>query len=172
MKKIHFMFKVPRACYLAFSGGIDSIVLLNILLAKKIDVTLLTVDHLTEFSSIEVEFCKEIARQYNLNYEIFHLKEFDKSNSLEAFWSAERNKIFQSMGAPVCTGHHLEDALEWYLMSTFQGCPKLLNYSNQNVFRPLLFTEKKTIIEYANDRKLKYLTDPTNLDATFNLRYL
>jgi len=170
MSKIHFLFKAPKECYLAFSGGIDSMVLLHLLLSKKVKVTLLTVDHLTEFSKQEVEFCKATAIKYGLEYLTFVIKTFDKSNSLEAFWSNERNNIFQSMDKPVLTGHHLDDACEWYVMTSMQGCSKLLNYNNKNVYRPMLITDKKAIIEYANYYNLTYLTDPTNSDNDFNLR--
>ena len=54
--KINLFRTPPACCYLAFSGGIDSVVLLDILLRKRINVTLLTVDHNTEFSKVELHF--------------------------------------------------------------------------------------------------------------------
>lgn len=168
--KINVFKTLPKECYLAFSGGIDSVVLLHILLRKKIKVTLLTVDHNTEFSKVETKFCAKTARECGLEYSIFKIPQFDKTTSLEAFWSRERNAIFQSMDKPVFTGHHLSDATEWYMMTSCQGLSKLLNYNNKNVYRPLLLSSKKLIIEYANHFNLKYLTDPTNYDTDFNLR--
>lgn len=168
--KINVFKTLPKECYLAFSGGIDSVVLLDVLLRKKISVTLLVVDHNTEFSKVEVGFCKKIAKQFGLEYKEFNIPLFDKSTSLETFWSRKRNDIFQSMDKPVMTGHHLSDATEWYMMTSCQGSSKLLNYNNQNVFRPFITTSKNEIIKYANHFGLKYLTDPTNNDTDFNLR--
>lgn len=168
--KINVFRTLPRQCYLAFSGGIDSVVLLDILIRKRISVTLLTVDHNTEFSKTEIKFCKEIAAQFGLDCITFKLPEFDNSTSLESFWSRKRNAIFQSMDKPVLTGHHLSDATEWYLMTSCQGKSRVMAYENNNVIRPLLTTPKKKIIEYANFYRLKYLTDPTNADNSFNLR--
>ncbi len=168
--KINLFRTVPRECYLAFSGGIDSVVLLDILIRKRIKVTLLTIDHNTEFSKTEIEFCKEVAAQFGLEYKTFKLPEFDGSTSLEAFWSRKRNAVFQSMDKIVLTGHHLSDATEWYLMTSCQGNGRIMAYQNNNVIRPLLTISKKKIIEYANFYRLKYLTDPTNADNSFNLR--
>jgi tRNA(Ile)-lysidine synthase len=170
MSKLHFLSRPNKDVYLAFSGGIDSVALLHTLLRRKYIVELLTIDHGNEFAKQEVEFCKKTAQSLGLEYMIFAIPEFDKSTSLEAFWSVHRNDIFQSMDKQVCTGHPLDDAVESYLMSTFQGTPKLLEHINRNLHRPLITNTKQAIIEYANQYNLTYLTDPTNADPTFNLR--
>jgi tRNA(Ile)-lysidine synthase len=170
MSKIHFLSKPNKDVYLAFSGGVDSVVLLHALNRRKYNVTLLTIDHGNEFAKQEVEFCKKTAKELGLEYKIFTIPDFDKSTSLEAFWSNHRNDIFQKMDKMVVSGHHLNDACEWYLMSTFQGTPKLLEHINRNVHRPMITNTKKVIIEYANKYNLTYLTDPTNADTTYNLR--
>ncbi len=170
MSKIHFLSKPDKDVYLAFSGGVDSAVLLHALMRRKYNVTLLTIDHGNEFAKQEVEFCRKTAKELGLEYKIFTIPDFDKSTSLEAFWSNHRNDIFQNMDKMVTVGHHLNDALEWYLMSTFQGTPKLLEHINRNVHRPMITNTKQVIIEYANKYNLTYLTDPTNADITYNLR--
>jgi tRNA(Ile)-lysidine synthase len=155
---------------LAFSGGVDSTVLLNILLEKKIDVTLLTVDHGTDYSFTEVEFAFETSVRHGLEIVFKDIPKFDKSTSLESFWSRKRNLIFQSMDKPVLTGHHLNDAVEWYFMTFCQGNARVIHYQNENVLRPLIITPKEKIIKYAEERKIEHLTDPTNSDSDFNLR--
>lgn len=175
--KIQFLFKPPKVCYLAFSGGIDSMVLLHVLLSRDYDVTLLTVDHGNDFAKLELEFCIQTAKSLSLPYVTVKIPVYDKETSLEAkrtsreaFWSKYRNDVFQDMDKPVLTAHHLNDAVTWWVMSTMQGCPKLLNYNNRNIFRPLLGNTKKQIIEYANYHKLTYLTDPSNEDPQYCLR--
>lgn len=162
--------KPPKDIYLAFSGGVDSVVLLHNLMRRGYNVTLLTIDHGNEFAKQEVEFCERMASNYDLQYKTFTIPAFDKSTSLEAFWSMHRNQIFQSMDKPVLVGHHLDDAVESYLMAACQGTNRLLDPTNRNVYRPMIINTKKTIIEYANRHSLMYLTDPTNLDPEFNLR--
>lgn len=160
----------PKDVYLAFSGGVDSVVLLDALLSRKVNVTLLTIDHGTEFSKQEIEFACKVSEIYNLQLITTKIADFDKSTSLESFWSRQRFDIFQRMSMPVLTGHHLDDAVEWYVMSSMQGQSKVLDYQSGNVLRPMLLNSKEDIIKYANKSNLYYLTDPTNSDTSFNLR--
>lgn len=169
MKLTHFS-KLPPEVYLAFSGGIDSCVLLHNLIKRKIGVTLIYIDHKDQCSIKERPFAISTAKQYGIELDIYEIPEFDKTTSLECFWSRARDEIYQSLDRPVLTGHHLDDAIEWYVMSTFQGTPKLLNYSNKNVLRPMLGIRKETINKYLDFFKLDCLFDETNLDTSFNLR--
>lgn len=168
--KITFFRPSPRDVYLAFSGGVDSAVLLKLLSVKKIKVTLLWIDHYTEWCVQEEEFAREAAKEYGIPLVVRSIGKEQVNTSLEAFWSVERDKIYQSMDKPVLTGHHLNDAVEWYLMSTFQGTPKLINYQNRNVIRPLLLTKKQSIIDFAMNHSLSFISDPSNQDSGFNLR--
>lgn len=168
--KITFFRPSPRDVYLAFSGGVDSAVLLKLLSVKKIKVTLLWIDHYTEWCVQEEEFAREAAKEYGIPLVVRSIGKEQVNTSLEAFWSVERDKIYQSMDKPVLTGHHLNDAVEWYLMSTFQGTPKLINYQNRNVIRPLLLTKKQSIIDFAMNHSLSFISDPSNQDPGFNLR--
>ena len=97
MAIIHFLSRPNSHVYLAYSGGVDSVVLLHTLLRRKYNVTLLTVDHNTEFSKVEVEFSRKTAQRLGIPVQIFNIPEFDRSTSLEAFWSVHRNAVFQSM---------------------------------------------------------------------------
>lgn len=168
--KICFIRTPPRECYLAFSGGVDSVVLLKLLLSKKIDVRLLWINHRTTWCETEYRFAVNVANEFRLKLRIEVIESYDKSTSLECFWSRQRNKIYQSMDRPVLVGTHLDDNVEWYIMSTFQGQPKIIDYRNGNILRPLILVEKSKIIEYSNFYGLEYLSDPSNLDNNFNLR--
>ena len=168
--KLTFFAKPPQDVYLAFSGGVDSSVLLHNLVKRGICTTILHVHHNTDWCDVELAFAKKEAKRIGLGLVEKRIPRFDKSVSLESFWSKHRNAIFQDMDKPVLTGHILDDAIEWYLMSTCQGTVKLLNYQNRNVLRPLLGTRKSQIYKYAEYFDIKYLTDPTNEDQEFNLR--
>lgn len=168
--KFAYAKKVPKEVYLAFSGGSDSAALLHSLISKNKKVTLLCIDHNTEWCKKEIEFAIKVSNKLNINCLIYKIPEYDKSTSLECFWSKERNKIFQSMDKPVVTGHHLDDAVEWYIMSTFTGTVKVMDYQNQNVIRPLITTSKIKILEYIKVFNIEHLVDPTNINSDFNLR--
>lgn len=168
--KICFIKSAPKKCYLAFSGGVDSVVLLDLLLSKKVDVTLLWVNHRTDWCSTERNFVLKTSLKYKIPFVDFIINPFDKSTSLESFWSRQRKDIYQSMDKPVLTGLTLSDNVEWYIMSSMQGQSKIINYQNNNVYRPLIITPKEKILQYANENDLDYLSDPSNSDPDFNLR--
>lgn len=168
--KLTYFSKPPQDVYLAFSGGIDSVALLHNLIKRKFKVTLLHVHHNTKWCDEERNFAIDTAKECGIDLVTFTIPKYDKSTSLESFWSKHRNDIFLSMDKPVLTGHNLDDAIEWYMMSTFQGTVKLLNYQNRNILRPMLGIRKADIVKYVDFFKLKYLEDPTNEDLNFNLR--
>lgn len=150
--------------YIAFSGGVDSVVLTHYLLSKGVNVKLLYIDHLDNWSKTEMLFARQFSNRYNLKLKIYSIeREPMIGDSKEAIWSKERDAIYQQMDYVVLTGHHLDDAVEWYLMTTLgQGNPYLMNHRVGNVIRPFLITKKSDILEYAIDHKLEYLSDPSN----------
>lgn len=169
--KIHFFSELPKKCYLAFSGGVDSVVLLDTLLRRNYEVTLLFVHHNTDFSDIENKFVIKTSIERNLYIAQASISPHNhKCLSLEAYWSEERNKVFQSMDLPVYTAHHLDDCVESYVMTSMQGCSKLILPRNGNVYRPMILTPKENIIAYASEKNLLYLTDPSNFDTKISLR--
>lgn len=172
MIKLPFVDRPNRSVYLAFSGGVDSVVLLHILTKRGFDVTLLNINHLNQWSDVERNFTIKTSEQYNIPavYKSIEPRSSESKTSLESYWSTQRNKIFQSMDKMVLTGHHLDDAVEWYLMSTMTGTVKILSARNNNVFRPMIVNTKERILEVAKESNLSYLTDPTNDDVNFNLR--
>ena len=152
--------------YVAFSGGVDSVVLTHYLLQKGYNIILLNIDHLNDWSKIEKDFTIKFGVKYNLPCRLFSInRQPITGESKEAIWSKEREAIFQQLEYNVLTGHHLDDAVEWYVMTTLgQGKSYLLNYQNENIFRPLLLVKKEDIIEYAVKHNLDYLVDPSNLE--------
>lgn len=168
---IHYVIQPPKDVYLAFSGGVDSMVLFLSLLRKKHKVTLLFIDHQNGFSDVEHEFAKKISNQYNVPLKYVPIEPYtDTSLSREAYWSRKRFDVFQQQDKPVVVGHHLDDAVEWYVMSSMQGCSKLLDPITGNVIRPMLTNKKVDIIIYANAYNIPYITDPSNSQPSYCLR--
>ena len=72
-------------------------------------------------------------------------------------------------------GHHFDDNLETYLMRKINGSNlnglesinKITYFNNIQILRPLIEIDKKSILTFNKNNKLKYLTDPTNNDINY-----
>lgn len=164
--------KLPKDVGVAFSGGIDSSVLLDVALRLNKNVTILTFDHSNEQSAKEVYHAIEIKKMYGLPINIeASLEQPKKGDSKEAFWSNQRNEWFNTLDMPVLTGHNLNDVAEWYLMTAAIGKGgQYMNYSNKNVRRPLIVTPRVVIENYVEKYKLNVIVDESNADIDFARR--
>lgn len=171
--KLNTFRTLPRFVGIAFSGGIDSVVMMHVALSLNRYVSLYTFDHGTETSAEEKEFANYTARKYcvPVSFQVSPV-EMQNGDSKERFWSEARNNWFHSFsGCLIATGHHLNDVAEWYLMTALTGNGGfIMNYANKNVIRPLITTPRSKIEEYAEYHKLEYIKDPTNDDIDFNKR--
>jgi len=61
MKKIHFFRSQPEKVIVAFSGGMDSMVLTDLLITRNRKPTLLVVDHLDDYAKEEVSFATHVS---------------------------------------------------------------------------------------------------------------
>ena len=174
MIKASFIPKEPF--YLAFSGGTDSLVVAHFLSQSHASkMTLLYVNHGTEFGQFSENKVKDLAQSLNLPLDIYHVtQEPNKGQSLEEFWRNERMSIFHAQNRPVVTAHHLDDCLETWIFSSLHGLGKIIPLYNKNIVRPFLLTKKKDLERYAERKGIIPLEDPSNLDVRFarnNIRH-
>lgn len=148
--------------FLACSGGVDSMVALDFLLKGKRRPDLLYVNHGTEHGKEAEEFVHRRAVELSLSTRIWNLGPCPSHLSEEEYWHIERYKCFHAMGKPVITAHHLDDAVEWWIMSALHGNPRLTPVTNKNVIRPFLFATKNDIHDWAARHNVKWVEDPTN----------
>ena len=90
--------------------------------------------------------------------------------SKEEDWRTARYKFFTSLDELVCTGHTLDDMVEWYLFTSLMGEGRYMEYAHSNVVRPFICTKKSDILEYAIKHNISWLEDPSNKDANFAAR--
>lgn len=169
MRKINVVKTLPESMFVAFSGGVDSVVMADVARKRGVDVTLAFYHHGNAFADTEQAFAEEYA--HNNRYKIVLSRCTDKlSGSKEKFWRDSRYSWFKSISGCVATGHNLDDAVEWYLMTALQGRGQYMTYSHANVIRPMLTTKKMHILEYAKYMNLKWLEDPSNSNESFTTR--
>lgn len=166
----------PVAYVVAVSGGVDSVVLLDIL-AQRWPAERLLVAHfdhgIREDSADDRWFVEALARSYGLRF-AFDEGQLGKETS-EALARDKRyeflRRVKQAHGAShIVTAHHQDDLLETAIINMLRGTGrKGLSslQSNGELYRPLLETPKAHIVTYANKRGLRWREDSTNSDPRY-----
>jgi tRNA(Ile)-lysidine synthase len=165
---LRFIGDLPRKCTVAFSGGIDSVVISDFLLNGKRDLELAFFHHGTVNSDRAEAFVQCFAEERKVPLRIGRINS-QKSRDLspEEFWRNERYTFLDSLGGPVVTGHHLGDAIETWIFTSLHGESKLIPYSRGAVIRPFLVTPKEEIREWAARRGLSWIEDESNSDPKY-----
>jgi tRNA(Ile)-lysidine synthase len=169
---IKLLGKIPEYLTVAVSGGIDSMTLVDFL-SKKHDVTMAFFHHGTETSDRALEFLIQYSEEKNLALIFDHIKaERDPTESQEEFWRKSRYEFLDRIPGPVATAHHLDDCVETWIWSSLHGCPKLIPYERNNVFRPLLLTPKKDLEKWCVKNSVPWIEDSSNVNTKFTRNYI
>ena len=169
MSKWTYTESVPQTLYVACSGGVDSVATAAILSEWR-TVTLLHFSHDDHAHKHELEIVSELAHSLGVKLLTQHQTTDLLQGNREAQWRDARYAWFDSFNAPVATGHTLDDAVEWYLMTCLRGRGEFMPHKRNQVFRPFLLTEKSKLVDYCKLRNLKWWEDPGNHNPDFSLR--
>ena len=178
----------------AVSGGVDSVVLLDILynLSQKIGFNL-SVAHFNhkirpKTSDIDEQFVINLSKYYKLEVHTASgkVKEYAKKNAISVETAARvlRYNFFEKVSRTInadllATAHTQDDNTETFFMNIFRGSgltglsgiPRVRQLiKNVRVIRPLIDISKNDLIEYAKLRNLQWREDESNdwLDYTRN----
>ena len=175
-EKSHFL--------LAVSGGIDSMVLLD-LFQKNHELLNFSVAHInhnyhSESNRIE-NFVKTECDKKQCRLIIKSLQSTNITSNIESQLRELRYNKLEQIRAEInadfiVTAHHADDQVETILMKILnssgldglQGVRKV----NQKIIRPLHNISKKQIIDYAKSNSVNFIDDPTNLDSMFTRNFL
>lgn len=161
------------------SGGVDSVVLLDILakLQKKLGIRI-AVAHvnygLRKESDRDHKFVKELAKKYGLPF-------FDKKVKLIGSNIEEKARdIRYGFFNEICeqknidkkaVAHHRNDLVETFFLNLSRGSGLTglvsMKPKSGDLIRPLLFTTRKEIESYARENKINFVEDVTNEDLAF-----
>lgn len=169
---------------LGYSGGPDSKALLMLLLACEIDVQIAHVDHgWREESKDEAEAIKQEAKSLGVtaHFRTLSTPDFVPGNA-ENQARDHRLEFFSEIYAlydcqALVLGHHADDQAEVILKRLFEGASLFslgglaaeAEVRGMRIWRPLLHTPKKKILEWLEEQHLSYFVDPTNV-GSHNLR--
>lgn len=165
---------------LAVSGGVDSMVLLD-LLSKLPDVSLVVAhfNHGIRADSAKDEtLVTAAAKKYDLALELGHGNlgaDASEATAREARYKF-LNLVKQNHQADaIITAHHQDDLIETAVINILRGTgPRGLAAmaNNPNVLRPLLGVPKPTILAYAQKNKITWHEDSTNQDEKYLRNYI
>lgn len=159
----------------AVSGGVDSVVLLD-MVAKKHPKDQLVVAHFEhgirgEESKNDERFVKLLAQKYGLEY-IVENGELAK-NASEAEAREKRydflHRAAEKYSGQIVTAHHQDDLIETVALNIQRGTGwrGLTPLADIRIIRPLLGRNKKSIYDYALRNNLEWVEDSTNASDAY-----
>jgi tRNA(Ile)-lysidine synthase len=160
----------------AVSGGLDSVVLLDLLVATKGwhggGLSVVTVDHGTRSgSAADADFVESLAEDYALE-----VRRVDLSLGAEASEQLCREHRFRAFEAleteRVALAHHGDDQAETVLLQLVRGAGSKglsgMRYRRGPYVRPLLGCRRSELLAYAEWRGLSWREDPSNQSDRFH----
>ncbi len=177
------------ACYLvAVSGGVDSRVLLHLLLRNGFsNLVLCHLDHRLRGSESDADahLISRLAARLTLPLYLRTVTEWPAKRSLETAARQARHRFFagaarQYRAAGVFLGHQANDQVETFLFNLFRGTASLGNAGMQFrstididgqqvlLLRPLLSVWKTDIYAFAKACRLRYREDQSNQESVFS----
>lgn len=170
----------PGKYIVAVSGGVDSMVLLDLLSKKpELDLIVAHFDHgIRQDSDQDAVLVKRVAEKLQLKFEL-------KRGNLGSAASEEtardaRYKFFQGLKRKyqadgIITAHQKDDVIETAIINIIRGTgPRGLSAltSSKTITRPLLHVTKAEIKKYALANKIPWREDSTNEDTKYLRNYV
>lgn len=172
---------------LAISGGVDSVVLLHLLVSAGQKPILAHVNYglRGNESNEDADFVNALAKTYNLVLETLVIdteQAFgnaqnlqDTARKLRYNWFDELKQKHGCQG--VLAAHHLDDKLEGFLMSwlrggTVQGLIGMKERRQDGLLRPLLPFAKADLLDYAARNGLAWREDASNAKDLYTRNFL
>jgi len=177
-----FSFLKSKKLLIAFSGGLDSLVLSHLLSVLKYDISLAHCNFRLRGieSDIDEKFALQKAKGLDIKYYVnrFDTSDYAKKNKLSIQMAARelRYTWFQEIMQDndydyLLTAHHADDNLETFLINLSRGTglegltgiPEI----NQKIIRPLLVFSKIQLEKYAKAKQLRWREDISNADTKY-----
>ena len=174
------LFTKTEPIIVALSGGVDSMVLFDMIYKLNKNIVIAHVNHNKRDESIlEYEYIYKMAKKHNVPFEGYSIEITDNSN----FHHQSRLKRYDFFLAiaqkynskKIAVAHHLDDQVETVLMRIVRGT-SFKGYSgikeirfdrNVAIIRPLMDVKKDEIIEYAKTNNVAYFEDVSNSEDLY-----
>lgn len=172
----------PTQLAVAFSGGLDSTVLLHAAIKAhgKKNVHAFHVHHGIQKEADQWQaHCKAVAKKFGCHFDTRNVK-LNKQSNIE---SQARNLRYEAL-TQMCEAHkiqdlllahHLDDQAETVLIQLMRGAglpglsamPQVKSNELIHLWRPFLNMRRKDLEIYAKEHQLTWIEDPSNEDETY-----
>ena len=172
--------------HVAFSGGVDSTVLLHAIASSKtFPVVALHCDHgLQEESHDWAEHCADVCNQLEIPFKSKQLslgsqtKHVDEQTARQERYQWMKKQI--KSGDALLTAHHQSDQAETFILNLMRGAgvrglsaiQPVSKFGKGFLVRPLLPFSKESILSYAYKHRLPYIEDPSNQDTRYDRNFV
>lgn len=169
----------------AFSGGLDSTVLLHALnaLPERPSLHALHIHHGLQAEADDWQrHCEGFAKSQGITFHALAVSVDDRASVEEAARRAryEAFDSFLEAGDLLLQAHHLDDQAETLLLRLFRGTgleglkgmPRERELGGALLVRPLLGLSRSELEDYARQHQLDWIEDPSNRDTSFDRNYL
>ncbi|WP_340616441.1 tRNA lysidine(34) synthetase TilS [Xenorhabdus entomophaga] len=182
-----------------FSGGLDSTVLLHLLVRlraqyqqqnyqqQNCEPMILRAIHihhgLNSKADLWVEHCRQICVDWQVDFRTEKVSLDIRRNGVEAAARDARYQSFQrelQQGEILATAQHLDDQAETFLLALKRGSgpaglssmPARMPFAGTTLIRPLLNVSRAELEEYAQTQKLQWVEDDSNQDDRYDRNFL
>jgi tRNA(Ile)-lysidine synthase len=179
----------PDRLVVAFSGGLDSTVLLHALAssrdAHQTALLAIHIDHgLHPESAAWCRHCRSFATSLDIEFESVKVAvRSDSGQGLEAAAREARYAAFRAIlrsGDCLLSAHHKDDQAETLLLNLMRGSGpaglagigEVRSFAAGWLLRPLLSVSREELQDYATQHALRWIDDPSNEDRTIDRNYL
>ncbi len=181
------IFEQSKTIWIAYSGGLDSQVLLHLCVQSKYTnkIKAIHIHHgLSKNADNWVGHCKEICQNLKIPLIINYIQINEiKRKSLEELARHKRYEIFEKLleeNDILLMAHHADDQAETFLLRAFRGSgveglsaiPQQRTLGKGLLYRPLLNFSRMELQKYAHENNLKWVEDDSNQNEAFDRNFL
>jgi tRNA(Ile)-lysidine synthase len=180
-------FAQTQQFWLAFSGGLDSTVLLHALtkLPEKIPLRAIHINHGWHPNADQwAQQCAAFAEKLGVTCDVITVDaKAQQGKSPEAVARTARYQAFASVMQKndcLLTAHHQDDQAETLLLQLMRGAgvkglaamPEISEFAHGSHLRPLLNFSRANLEQYAQENNLTWIEDDSNLNLKFDRNFI
>ncbi|MDP4548758.1 MULTISPECIES: tRNA lysidine(34) synthetase TilS [unclassified Marinobacter] len=173
--------------WIAFSGGLDSALLLHVAASCHPEITALHINHQLQTNHQQTEqFCRDVCERLGVPIVVEHVDVPVSDTAAGGLEEAARNARYQvfercvGVGDLILMAHHGDDQAETVLFRMLRGSgvkglsgmPESRSLGKGCLYRPWLALERNRLEQVAASSGVSWVEDPSNVSQVYDRNYL